>query len=218
MEIESYEEYLIGNKLHPSINLNYLAENLTNKLRENKYEVQETGIISGVISGVISGTISGTISVNPLNIVQMLGAKNNIRVELNRMAQALNIIGQSPAEVTQIFMDVTNILKSIGFETSLFYEIVSTIITTDGSPIEILNKSVTINPDVLNINNIKNNIIGIRIGGENELENKQFTLSIEPNFASPSNRFFIRLQYRTKDINEIELFHKNLNEKIKSLI
>lgn len=205
MEIESYEEYHIGNKLHPSINLDYLSGNLMRNLRTHEYEIYE---------------ITDKTLINPMSlVVQRLATKNNIKVELNRISQALNVVGQNPEEVTQTFMEVTNILTSIGFETSLFYEIITTIITRSNiRPIDILNNSVSLNRNSLNIDNISNNIVGIRIGGENEAENKQFTLSIEPNFVSPNNRFLIRLQYRSKDINDIESFYISLNEKIEALV
>jgi hypothetical protein len=154
--------------------------------------------------------------------IETLGTKNDVRVELNHLSQALNVVGTKPESVTEIFTEITSILPDIGYEldkTSLFYEVVaSIIIKSDGMPIDNLNKSVNLNLEPLSMDELNLNIVGIRIGGENSEKGKTFTLAIEPNVTSPSSRFLVRIQYRSKEANDVELFYRDLSIKITNLI
>lgn len=208
LEIESYEPYHIGNKLNPATNFDSLKTKLKEKLKTTGYSVTEK-------------TPSGQQIILDLPI-ETLGTKNDVRVELNHIAQALNVVGAKPENVTEIFTEITSILPDIGYEldkTCLFYEIVaSIIIKSDDKPIDILNKSVNLDLKPLSIDELNLNIVGMRIGGENTEKGKSFTLAIEPNVTSPSSRFLVRLQYRSKENSDIGLFYRDLNTKITGLI
>jgi hypothetical protein len=208
LEIESYEPYHIGNKLNPATNFDSLKTKLRQKLETTGYSISEK-------------TPSGQQIILGLPI-ETLGTKNDVRVELNHIAQALNVVGTKPKSVTEIFTEITSILPDIGYELdkiSLLYEIVtSIIIKSDDKPIEILKKSVNLNLASLSIDKLNLDIIGMRIGGENTEKGKSFALSIEPNVTSPNSRFLVRVQYRSKETTDIESFYKDLDTRIIDLI
>lgn len=210
LQIESYEPYHIGNKLNPATNFDSLKKKLKEKLQTAEYKITEE-------------TLSGqqVIFDKP---IEVLGLKNDVRIELNHLAQALNVIGTNPENVSSIYMEINSFLPEIGYEIenlSLFFEIVTSIIVkSDGkSPKEILNDSIKLNMGSFFINDIQNtNIIGIRIGGENTENDNNFTLSIEPSTTSPNSRFMLNLRYRSKDKENIQIFHQELDEKIMQLL
>ena len=210
LQIESYEPYHIGNKLNPATNFDSLKKKLKEKLQTAEYKITEE-------------TLSGqqVIFDKP---IEVLGLKNDVRIELNHLAQALNVIGTNPENVSSIYMEINSFLPEIGYEIenlSLFFEIVTSIIVkSDGKPPkEILNDSIKLNMGSFFINDIQNtNIIGIRIGGENTENDNNFTLSIEPSTTSPNSRFMLNLRYRSKDKENIQIFHQELDEKIMQLL
>lgn len=208
LEIESYEPYHIGSKLNPATNFDSLKIKLKEKLETIGYSVTEK-------------TLSGQQIILDLPI-ETLGTKNDVRVELNHLAQALNVVGTKPESVTEIFTEITSILPDIGYEldkTSLFYEIIASIvIKSDDKPTDILNRYVNLDLGTLSLNDLNMNIIGMRIGGENIEKGKLFVLSIEPNVTSPSSRFLVKLQYRSRDIEIVKSFHSDLDSKIVGLI
>ncbi len=208
LEVESYEPYHIGNKLNPATNFDSLKTKLKEKLKTTGYSVTEK-MLSG--QQIILGLS-----------IETLGTKNDVRVELNHIAHALNVIGTKPESVTEIFTEITSILPDIGYELdkiSLLYEIIaSIIIKSDGKPIDILNKSVNLDLTSLSMDELNMNIIGMRIGGENTEKGKSFALAIEPNVTSPSSRFLVKAKYWSKETVDIELFYKDLDTKIINLI
>jgi hypothetical protein len=170
LNIESYEPYHIGNKLNPATNFDGLKTKLKEKLKTIGYSVTEK-------------TLSGQQIILDLPI-ETLGTKNDVRVELNHLAQALNVVGTKPESVTEIFTEIISVLPDIGYEleTSLLYEIVASIvIKSDDKPTDILNRFVNLDLGTLSLTDLDMNIIGMRIGGENIEKGKSFVLSIEPN-------------------------------------
>lgn len=208
LNIESYEPYHIGNKLNPATNFDGLKTKLKERLKTIGYSVTEK-------------TLTGQQIILDLPF-ETLGTKNDVRVELNHLAQALNVVGTKPESVTEIFTEITSILPDIGYEldkTSLFYEIIASIvIKSDDKPIDILNRSVNLNIGTLALNDLDMNIIGMKIGGENIEKGKSFVLSIEPNVTSPNSRFLVKLQYRSRDIEIVKSFYSDLDSKIICLI
>lgn len=206
MEIESYEPYHIGNKLNPAMNFDSLSMKLKEELKTNGYSVPEKTFSVGL----------------NLVFVEILGTKDGTRVELNYLAQALNVVGARPERVTEIFAEVSSILQNLGYETgttTLFYEIITSIvIRTNGRPVDILNRSSSLDLGHLSVDEMNMNIIGLKIGGENPEKGKLFTLSIEPNVTSPNSRLLVRLHYKSREKPDIELFNRDLNTKIVGLI
>jgi len=209
LEIESYEPYHIGNKLNPATNFDTLKTKLKKKLEVSGYSVADK-------------TPSGQQIILEMPS-EILGRKNDVRIELNHVAQALNVIGTNPDNVTSIFTEITSFLSEIGYEIdnlSLFFEIVTSIIIKSSSkPKEIFNKSVNLNLGQFTIKDISDvDVIGIRIGGEDATKNNNFTLSIEPSPTSPNSRFLLRLQYRSENKDNVEKFYSDLDSKVINLL
>ena len=149
---------------------------------------------------------------------EVLGVKNSVKVELNLVAQALNVIGDTPADVIEIFKEIISILPAIGYDleaTALFFEILATIIIkSDRNPVEMLLKSskVDLSPlkDIANMTVDALKITSIRMSEREDLIN----LIVEPNPTSPSNRFSVKLQYRTREKEKIESFHSELEDRV----
>jgi len=205
MNVESFEPYHIGTKLIPDIDLNIFLEKITKVIEQNEYEVPKEPISNIQIIG------------SPTKII---GVKNDVRIELNFAAQALNVIGRNPSDVFDIFEEVQDLLPSIGYEidaTVLFYEIISTIIIkTDKDPVELLKKSTRLDftafEDIYDLG-----VIGLRISNM-EKNNILFNLIIEPNKTSPNSRFSVQLQFRSKEKEKIQFINNELENKILSII
>jgi len=206
LEIESYELYHIGNKLNPATSFDSLKIKLKDKLKTAGYSTTEK-ILTGEQMVLDYPT-------------ELLGIKNDVRVELNHLAQALNVIGTKPNSVTEIFSNIISILPDIGYELdkiSLFYEILASVVikSEHKKPADILNKSIKLDLTHLSIKGIPNtDITAIRIGGENTTEAGLYTLSIQPNPTSPGSRFLIKVQYRLKDQATVESFYVDLASNI----
>lgn len=207
MNVESFEPYHIGTKLIPDIDFNILKEKIENVLEQKEYEISKESTIDNFPIKIGSPT-------------EILGVKNDVRVELNFAAQALNVIGRNPSHVFEIFEELQDFLPNIGYEinaTVLFYEILSTIIIeTDKNPIELLNKSTRL--DYTTMEEIDNlSVIGLRISNM-EKDNILFNLIIEPSKTSPNSRFSVQLQFRSKERDQIKFFNDKLENKILGVI
>lgn len=207
LEIEAYEPYHIGNKLNPAMNFDSMKSRLRDCLKEAGYSVTDDTPQSGQ-----------QIILNLGN--EILGTKDDVRVELNHTAQALNVIGTNPSNVSDVFSEITSILEDIGYEIDksvLFFEILSSIIVKSGDkPIELLNDTIKkSNLKSFPVNDVQDlNVVGVRIGGESSSGDSSFVLTIEPSVTSPSSRFVVKLQYRSNEKDNILNFHKDLNGNI----
>lgn len=207
MNIESFEPYHIGMKLIPDINLNILMDKIKNVLGQKEYEVTKELKIEKYSIKINSPT-------------EILGTKNDVTVELNFAAQALNVIGNNPSNVFKIFEEVQDFLPTIGYEinaSALFYEILSTIIIkTDKNPIELLNKSTRLDCTAFEeINHL--GVIGLKIGSM-ETDTNLFNLIIEPNKTSPTSRFLVQLQFRSKERDQINVISDVFETRILKII
>jgi len=207
MNVESFEPYHIGTKLIPDIDLNILKEKIKKVLEEKEYEVTKESTIDNFQIKIGSPT-------------EILGVKNDVKVELNFATQALNVIGRNPSDVFKIFEEFQDFLPTIGYEinaTVLFYEIISTIIIeTDKNPIELLNKSTILDYKAMEeIDNL--GVIGLKISNM-EKDNILFNLIVEPSKTSPNSRFSVQLQFRSKERDQIKFFNNELEMKILGII
>lgn len=206
MKIESYDLCHIGTKLKSIVDLNILKEKISKVLSEQGYELVDKALIDAerhVIKGII-------------------GTKEDANVEINYVAHALNIVGKEPISVLNIFKEVTGVLPGIGYDTkatTLFYEILTNMnIKSDKNPRKILTKSSMI--DLGSMEDIKDaGLTGMLISNKYEApEYELFSLIIEPSPTSPSDRFAIRLQYRSKNTEDITSFQESLEVKITKII
>lgn len=210
LEIEAYEPYHIGNKLNPAMNFDSMKSKLRDCLKEAGYSLTDDTPQPGQ-----------QIILNMGN--EILGTKDDSRVELNHTAQALNVIGTNPSNVSDVFSEITSILEDIGYEidkTILFFEIISSItVKSDGKPIELLNNTIKSNLKSFPVSDVQDlNVVGVRIGGESSSEDSSFVLTVEPSVTSPSSRFVVKLQYRTHKKENVSNFHKDLNNNVTDFI
>ncbi len=201
IRIESYEPYHIGIKLEQHVNLDFFKKKIKDILKGKEYNIIEDSIIESLIKEVV-------------------GIKNNVKVELNRATQALNIIGENPTNVTEIFDEITaNIPEGYDIDSIMsFYEIITNMnIMLDTNPTDLLTKSSNI--DLSSLKDIDNMIISsIMISNSTKEKYNIFKLIIEPNPVSPSNSFYIKLLYRSREKQKVIFFQNILEDRITRLI
>jgi hypothetical protein len=210
LEIESYESYRVGVRLNPNVRLDDFENKMKKVLEEKQYEVVKEPEIG--FPGF------------PMRMdqpVDILGAKNGTRVELNFFTYMLNAAGVKPNDANKIFDEIISLLPGLGYElavTILYYEISANIIAkSDKAPIRILNESSNVNLESLK-KILDANVIGVRIGNVAPTEIEDLDLVIEPSPVSPSNRFLLRLRYRAKEIKKIKALHTELNNVLIGII
>ncbi|MDO9517759.1 MAG: hypothetical protein Q7J10_06880 [Methanosarcinaceae archaeon] len=205
VEIDSYELYHIGNKLNPAINFEKFKDDLELSLKDYGFSI-----------------IKEKHSFNITNITsEVICTKNNVKVELNYVAQALNVIGTNPSEVTSIFEEIISILPKMEYEidsTITFYEVLAGILLkSSDKPVGKIGALINLNTKLFTDNDIPEiNTIGFRIGGNEPSDNAFITLTIEPNPVNPNLKIAVKIQYRAEKDNIIE-FHKGLDSKIQEL-
>lgn len=206
MEIEAYDRCHIGIKLRPSVDLNILTERIEKVLSKHEYTPINTAVVNDkkrIVRGIVS-------------------AKENINVEVNYEARALNMVGKEPITVLNIFKEVTRFLPDIGYDLEaivLFYEILTNMnIKSNKNPRDILAKSSRI--DLSSLEGIKDiGVTGVLISNKEEAQEYElFSLIIEPTPTSPRNRLAVRLQYRSKDTEDIISFQQSLEDRITKII
>jgi len=204
MEIESYDRCHIGIKLRPIVDLNILKERIEKILPEHGYDLDVEEVANAGIGQKIIGT------------------KENTNVELNYVVHALNTVGKEPVSVLNVFKEVTQFLPDIGYDPNaviVFYEVLINMnMKSDKNPRDILSKSSRVDLSPLDdINDV--GVTGVLISNkEVAQEHELFSLIIEPNPISPMNRFTVKLQYRSKDTEDILSFQKSLEDRIAKII
>ena len=209
MQIDSYELYHIGSKLNPATDFNTLKSKLKEKFAATGYSVINEPPIENLFL--------------PKNPVEVIATKDTVRVEHNILAQALNVIGTNVDNVQELFNDLINELMDLEYEIDdliIFYEIIATvIIKVDERPIDILNRSLSLDTSSFPVKDIPDwDIYGIKVRGTNNLKNAFFNAFIEPNPTNPNSRFKLKLQYRSREKENIQEFSNELDLKIRNLI
>jgi hypothetical protein len=203
MKIESYESYRVGVRLNPNVRLDDLENKMKKVLEEKQYEVVKESEIG--FPGF------------PMRMeepVDILGAKSGTRVELNFFGNMLNAVGEKPNDVNKILDEIISFLPNLGYEleaTIMYYEIsANMIVKSDETPRRILNGSSKVDLESMR-KLIDVDVIGMRIGNAAPREIEGIELVIEPSPVSPSNRFFVRLRYRSKEIKKIKALYAELD-------
>lgn len=209
LQVDSYEPYHIGSKLNPATNFDVLKSRLKEKLRMAGYAVRDE-----------TESEENYFIKNP---VEILATKNNTKIEFHRIAEALNIVGTQPEKVSEIFREILTTLNDLEYEIEnlvVVFEILATIVVkADKKPLSVLNESMNIDSNSFFVDDIQNwGVNGIRIGGENNLKNTFFSVMIEPNPTSPNTKFRAKLQYQSREKENVQTFYENLDLRIMSLI
>jgi len=208
VEIKSFEPYHIGMKLYPHVNLESLGNKLRKYLKDKEYEVSEKTITQ--------------LSVPILPSREVIGLKENVSVEFNMPAQALNTVGREQEKVVEVFKEVNRALLDLEYDiqgTVMFYEIVATVvIKSDGHPRERISSSVNI--DLGPFNDLGEVVVdSLRIINIQPTEEQgSINLTIEPNPTNPSTTYLVKLLYRCTKSEMIETFNNSLAERVLNLI
>lgn len=153
---------------------------------------------------------------------EMLGVKGDVRVELNLPAIALNVIGEEPENVIEVFKEVNAILPSLDYEleaTVAFYEIVANIlIKSTKRPRETINAVSKINLETLK--DMGEVIVdSFRIVNLSPTEEQgAISMLVEPYPSNPDTMYSVRLVYRSPKKEVIESFHGELQSRVLNVI
>lgn len=194
--------------MNPAINFNALKYKLIDKLKSSGYSVSDRIQEEQAFLKV------------PIEVIAI---KDDVRIEHNVLANALNIIGTDVKNIVEIFKDILNTLNEIEIPVSnlvIFFEILtSAIVKTDRKPIDILNKKIDLNARKFVVSDVQNlNISGIQIRGSNDETNSLLFIFIEPYPANPDNRFKVNLQYQTKSVENIFSFSNEVESNVINLL
>ena len=206
MKIDTCDICHIGIKLKPNIDLNMLKDRIEKILSDSGYKLVNKALTDE--KGVIQKGI--------------IGIKENTNIELNYVAHALNIVGKDPITVLTIFKELHQFLSDIDYDPEAiitFYEILTNMnAKSDKNPIDVLNNSSRVDLSPLaDIGGV--GVDGILISNKNVAQEYEvFNLIIEPEPTNPRNRFSVRLQYQSKNKENIISFYESLEGKITKII
>jgi hypothetical protein len=201
LQVESFEMFHVGTKISTQVNLDVLASKLKEILTKEGYTVSKD---------------AGLTRPQLLPPVEVLGIRNDVRVEMNYIGFAVNAIGTSPTQVAKVFNDLPHFLTVLGYELDAavqFYEVLAAIIvTSDRKPEDVLTGMV--NWSIKGFDDLGDlKITALRTSATNS-ERNQFNIIVQPNPASPSSRFVLQLQYRTEKKEEIASFQETINDRL----
>ncbi|ODS36331.1 hypothetical protein BEH94_04165 [Candidatus Altiarchaeales archaeon WOR_SM1_SCG] len=206
MKIDTCDICHIGIKLKPNVDLNVLKDRIEKILSESEYKIVNKGVIDG--NGIVGNLI--------------IGVKENTNIELNYVSKALNTVGKDPITVLTVFKELHQFLSDIDYDPEAiitFYEILTNMnAKSDKNPIDVLNNSSRVDLSPLaDIGGV--GVDGILISNKNVAQEYEvFNLIIEPEPTNPRNRFSVRLQYQSKNKENIISFYESLEGKITKII
>lgn len=212
IRIKSYEPFHIGSKIRYYVDLGHLIAKLYDHFEENPKENFETN----------ENILSRDKFFSPLFNI-LTNKKEKMTIQLSYTANALNVIGNKPENVIDLFLDLMDILPSLGFElesTFSFYEIITNIILfIDGiTPSEIFENLTS--KKLSEINYIPDlNINFLRFTDKfNPMEDEErFQLELVPNRTNPNKSIILRILNRSLDYNKLKKFQENLENIIKEV-
>lgn len=154
----------------------------------------------------------------PTNVKsEVLGKKNDVRLELNYQTGALNSIGNKPDVVVDFYQKVLKMLVTLGYEIdalALFHEVQSNInIKTDTNPREMINKSVKC--DLTPFQEITPTIVeGLRLDLPVEQPTERLHVIVEANPTSPKTVMTLRVLYQTIEPDKIIKLSNEIDHRI----
>jgi len=207
---KSYEFYHIGTKLKGVVNLDTLKEKMRELLKEKQYSIPE-GVKSAVTEPVMLSPSA-----------EIIGLKEQIKIQINFIGNALNIIGDSPSKTLEAFEEVMLLFSKAGYDLDsviLFHEILTNaIIKIEEKPEEKLNKTVRINSKTLNELGYNIGVKGLRLNSETEDKKEIIDFLIEANPLNPRETFILKILYRTHDRKKMKIFNSKIENIIDEII
>ena len=220
MRYELYEPFHIGSKFQSHVRNRDILRALYyyyNEEIDEDLELNEDIINKNVI-------MSPFLNILTKKKKEDLKKQENLKIQLNLSINALNVIGDIPENVSNLFQEMLKRLPELGFElesTFSFYEIIMkyVIILEEYAkkPKDIFNRFLV--EKFLNLKNVPNlNISHIRFSEELVAkEDDLFNLEILPNQTSPNTRMYLNILKRSKDSKAIIKFQDNYEESIKEI-
>jgi hypothetical protein len=208
VDILSFEPYHIGTKLQAHVDMGILGNKLRGYLKTKEYVLPSRAPVEFL------APIPAT--------AQVLGSKDDVRVWFNIPGLALNVTGQDPNKVNQVFKETNKALSELGYDLNaavVFYELLTTIIVTSNThPTECINRSVHV--DLRSMKDMGEVVVdSFRVVNVKSTEEQGvLNLVVEPNPNNPEKSYSARLQFRSSKPEQIEAFHSTLKDKIMGVI
>lgn len=207
---KSYELYHIGTKLRNIVNLDSLESKLINVLKQKGFNVPE-GIRNLTLQPIVLAPLVSTV-----------GIKNQIKVQINFGAGALNIVSQTPENSLEVFEEIISIIENLDYDINSiveFHEILSNIIIKTGkSPEDILKNLINIRFRTLEKIGYPLQNKAFRLGYKDTNQKILIDFIIEPNPLNPKETLYLKILFRTQDRENLKSFHKELDNIIDDVI
>lgn len=198
-----YEPFLIGMKINPDINVDYLQKDIREVLGENEFEILPPSVTS------------------PIRVpIETIGLKDGVEFKINFETQSFNIEGDQPQKVINIARNVPQFLENTQFtvkDTIIFYEMHANITTSTGAnPREIIDNSCEI--DLNNLSDLETYVTGIKINSVGKSSPKLMNMVIQPKAGNPTNFYYLNCLYRSDELTDLIDFANALPQKIEDLL
>lgn len=204
--IKEFEPYHIGTKFENFVILQNLADELVPSLKKMKFKINEE----------LSTRIA------PMGVpFKTLAEKQDVKLELNFVANSINITGKESDSVTKIFKELIELVEKRGYELSKSIEFIEIIanatIKTSKPPVELIKKKVIFNFDDIEK---KDKLPPVVVKYSTLLDGKKselVELTIQPKLTNP-DLLLMMLLYRRKTKKEIIDFSNSVGSKIDAVI
>ncbi len=207
---KTYDLYHIGTKLNKIVNLDTLKEKLIIVLKDRGYYIKEKTESLTLEPIILSSTIS------------IIALKGRVKVQINYLANALNVISESPENTFEIFEELISIVQELDYDTNSiinFYEILCEIIVKTKKPTqEIMNKILKVKSSIIEELGHEINNKGLKLGYESQDKKELFDLLLEPNPLNPKESLHIKIVFRTFDRDKLKNFHNEIEKVIEDVL
>lgn len=198
-----YESYHLGTKLNPIVNLDTLGSKLAKLLKPLGYDVPDVDKYAKE-SLIIAAPIMTTI-----------GTKNDTKIQLNFAANAINVVGQDPKNVDEIFNELLSLIKKIDYDLEsivVLHEAVANILIKNISdPQEKLNQLIKIKSDTLHKFGYILENTGLQFRYHSGKKDS-LNIIIQPNPLNPKESIAVQLIFRPTDIKNLKDFNLEIEK------
>jgi len=207
-EIKAYEPYHIGIKLKKFVNLEVEKEKLKKSLKSKKFTVIEAA--------------KDKIKL-PVDIklpTETISSKDGVNVQINYPVSAVNTIGKDSIHTYKNFEMVVKSLKEqmdLG-KSVIFYEIIADPIIKMKKNVQTLFKNkIKIKSKALS--KFKQNLCLTGINFYNEIEeNELVEVVVYPNPTNPTKEIRMKILLRSKNLEILKRYNKDIENIIKEII
>lgn len=196
-----YESYHLGTKLNPIVNLDTLGGKLANLLKPLGYDVPDVDKYAK--ESLVAPTTT------------TIGTKNDTKVQLNFVANAINVIGQCPKNVDGIFNELLSLIKKNDYDLEsviAFHEVVANILIKNISdPQEKLNQLIKIKSDTLHRFGYVLENTGLQFK-YHSAKKDGLNIIIQSNPLNPKESILVQLIFRPTDMKNLKDFNLEIEK------